>query len=157
MLNERLGRAAKGIDDVGVADFGSGRRAMNPKMQAMWQAEAFAIDSVALQSYRAIVAQLRTRGISVIFVVPPTADSLVQTRGVMLNAYYERMRTEFGADGLWIDFHSMQYDQFAKDTVNFTDGVHLTPRGAARLVTDANRQIGVWIDERRLLLKQGQR
>jgi hypothetical protein len=153
MLNERLGRLAKGIDDAGVADFGSKRREMNPKMQAMWNASSFPIDSLAVQAYRAVVADLKARDIGVVFIVAPTADTLVRAKGAMLDAYYERMRADLGSDGLWIDFHSADYEKFAGNPENFTDGVHLTPKGATQLVSEANRHIGTWITDRRLRLR----
>ena len=70
----------------------------------------------------------------------------------MLDAYYQHIRASLGSGDLWIDFHASDYDAFAKNPANFTDGVHLSPSGAALLVRDVNQRIGTWMDDRRLVV-----
>ena len=152
MLNIRLGRAPQPFDYAGTETFLYAGSEMNVNMKEMWSAPEFKVDRVALQAHRDLVANLRARGVQLIFIVPPTSEQLFETKRAALERYLDLMRSEIGAGELWIDFLSPEGEAFRKTRANFSDGVHLTPDGARQVVAQINAAVNRWIAERRLVV-----
>jgi hypothetical protein len=152
MVNIRLGRLPRTFDDAGTETFLNPSSEMNEFMKQMWSAPEFAVDPAAMQAYLTLVANLRARGVQIVFIVPPTSEQLLQTKGPPLERYLQRMRSELGTGDLWIDFMSPEYGQFRKDRANFSDGVHLMPVGARQVVSQIDAAINGWIADRRLVV-----
>lgn len=152
MLSIRLGRTPRTFDYAGTETFLNARSEMNVNMKEMWNAPEFTVDPVALQAYRNVVANLRARGVQIVFIVPPTSEHLLETKRAPMERYLERMRSEIGTRDLWIDFLSPDGEAFRKTRANFSDGVHLTPDGARQVVAQINAAVNRWITERRLVV-----
>lgn len=151
MLNIRIGRIPRTFDYAGTETFLNARSEMNLNMKEMWSAPEFTVDPVALQAHRDLVANLRARGVQIVFIVPPTSEHLLQTKRAPLERYLRRMRSEIGTGDLWVDFLVPEDEAFRKTRANFSDGVHLTPDGARQVVAQINAAVNRWITERRLI------
>ena len=152
MLSIRIGRTPQPFDYAGTETFLNARSEMNVNMKAMWSEAEFTVDPVAWQAHRDLLANLRARGVQIVFIVPPVSEHLLETKGAPLERYLDRMRSEIGAGELWIDFLSPEGEAFRKTRANFSDGVHLTPAGARQVVAQINSAINRWIAERRLVV-----
>jgi hypothetical protein len=152
MLSIRIGRTPQPFDYAGTETFLNARGEMNVNMKAMWSEREFTVDPVALQAHRDLVAELRVRGVQIVFIVPPVAEHLLETKRAPLERYLDRMRSELGTGDLWIDFLSPEGEAFCKTRANFSDGVHLTPDGARQVVAQINAAVNRWITERRLVV-----
>jgi hypothetical protein len=152
MANVRLGRIPRTFDYAGTETFFNARREMNIHMRAMWNAREFAVDPLALHAYQDLVANLRARGVQIVFIVPPISEALLQTKRVPMERYLRTMRSEIGEGYMWIDFLSRDHEDLRSNRTNFSDGVHLTADGARLVVGLINAAINRWISERRLLV-----
>ena len=152
MLSIRIGRTPQPFDYAGTETFLNARSEMNVNMKAMWSEAEFTVDPVAWQAHRDLIANLRARGVRIVFIVPPVSESLLETKRAPLERYLDRMRSEIGAGELWIDFLSPEGEAFRKTRANFSDGGHLTPAGARQVVAQINSAINRWIAERRLVV-----
>lgn len=151
MANIWLRRMPQTFDYAGTETFLNARSEMNINMRQMWSAPEFALDPVALQAYRDLVAKLRARGIQLVFIVPPTSEQLLQTKREPLEKYLQEMREQIGTKGLWIDFLSPEYTNLCA-RANFSDGVHLTSDGALKVVAQINIIVSQWIANRQLVV-----
>ena len=152
MLSIRIGRIPRTFDYAGTETFLNARSEMNLNMKEMWSALEFTVDPVALQAHRDLVANLRARGVQIVFIVPPVSEHLLETKRAPLERYLHRMRSEIGTGDLWIDFLAPEGEAFCKTRANFSDGVHLTPDGARQVVAQINAAVNRWITERRLVV-----
>jgi hypothetical protein len=153
MINIRLGRIPRIYDAAGTVTFLNAGMEMNVHMQEMWNAPVFKVDPSALQAYLDLVAGLRAHRIQIVFIIPPTSETLLQTKRSPMEQYVERMRQQLGAADLWIDFMSPEYEEFSRRRY-FSDGVHLTADGAKQVVGAINTSINQWIAGRRLVVVQ---
>src|ERR1039457_3078795 len=124
MLSIRIGRTPQPFDYAGTETFLNARSEMNIHMKEMWSAPEFTVDPVAMQAQRDLVADLRARGVRIVFIVPPTSEHLLATRRASMERYLLRMRSEIGAADLWLDFMSPEGEAFRQARANFSDGVH---------------------------------
>lgn len=152
MVNIRLGRIPQTFDYAGTETFLNARSEMNLYMKRMWSAQEFNLDPVALRAYLDLVADLRARGVKLVFIVPPTSEQLLRTKRVPLERYVRHMRSEIGTGDLWIDFMSTEYQEVCNDSSNFSDGVHLTKGAAGRVIGHVNTAVNRWIAEGRLVV-----
>ena len=152
MLSIRMGRTPQPFDYAGTETFLNARSEMNVNMKAMWSEPEFTVDPVALRAYLDLVANLRARGVQIVFIIPATSEHLLETKRAPLERYLDRMRSEIGTGDLWIDFLSPEGEAFRKTRANFSDGVHLTPDGARQVVAQLNAAVNRWIAERRLVV-----
>jgi hypothetical protein len=152
MLSIRIGRTPQPFDYAGTETFLNARSEMNVNMKKMWSEPEFTVDPVALQAHRDLVANLRARGVQLVFIVPPTSEHLLETKRAPLERYLDRMRSEIGTGSLWIDFLAPEGEAFCKTRANFSDGVHLTPDGAKQVVAQINAAVNRWITEGRLVV-----
>jgi hypothetical protein len=152
MLSIRLGRTPQPFDYAGTETFLNARSEMNVNMKAMWSEAEFTVDPAALRAYLDLVANLRARGVRIVFIVPPVSEHLLETKRAPLERYLHRMRSEIGTGDLWIDFLAPESEAFCKTRANFSDGVHLTPDGARQVVAQLNAAVNRWIAERRLVV-----
>jgi len=149
MARIRLGLRPATFDCSGTETFLSMPSAMNINMRQMWNAPEFTVDPIALRAWRTLIAGLRRRRVQLIFIVPPTSESLLRTKGVPLQIFMERMRSAIGPSDLWIDFLRPEYKEY-RESRNFSDGVHLFPASANRVVEQINAQVDQWIADGRL-------
>ena len=152
MAKIRIGRIPQVFDYAGTETFSQGTSEMNPFMKKMWSAKDFAVDPVALQAQRDLIADLRAHRVQIVFIVPPTSEALLMTKGEPLERYMRAMRSEIGAENLWIDLSSPEYEDFRSNPANFSDGVHLTTGGAKLVVGYISTATSRWIAERRLVV-----
>lgn len=151
MLNMRLGRIPPTSDYAGTSPLEL-HTEMNIYMKRLWNAPDFTVDPIALREFRKLIADLRAHKVQIIFIVPPIAESLLDTRRVEMSQYLLRMHSEIGTGDLWIDFLSPEYRQFCENRANFSDGVHLVPAAARQVVAYINTAVNRWIAERRLVV-----
>jgi hypothetical protein len=147
--NVRFGRLTLNSDYAGNETFRHPRSEMNIHMKEMWNAPAFTVDPLAVQAQRELLAHLRAHGVQVVFIVPPTSEDLLRTKGVQMDQYLQAMRSEIGEGYLWIDFLAPEYRDLRRRT-NFSDGSHLTPDAAKQVVEHINMAIARWSEEGRL-------
>jgi hypothetical protein len=143
MINIRLGRSALAFDEAGTERLGSGRRGMNPTMKRLWRpAEEFDIDPIAHSEYLRLVADLRARGVQLIFIVPPTWEGLLEGKRSGFDKYVRLIRSQVstGRDE-WIDFTSEEYSRIRREPNDFSDGVHLVDEAARRLVAELDARV----------------
>jgi hypothetical protein len=152
MLGIRIGRTPRTFDYAGTETFLHARSEMNVNTKKMWSEPEFTVDPVAWQAHQDLVANLRARGVQIVFIVPPTSEHLLETKRAPLARYLDRMRSAIGAGDLWVDFLAPEGEAFCKNRANFSDGVHLTPDGAKQVVAQINAAVNRWITERRLVV-----
>jgi len=152
MLKIRLGRIPPSFDHAGTETSMRLHSEFNIHMKKMWSAPEFIVDPISLKAYLDLVANLRARRVQLVFIVPPTSQHLMPSKGLALGRYVKRMRSEIGAGDLWIDFMSEEYDGFCRNRSNFSDGVHLMPDGAKQVVAHINTAVNRWIAEGRLVV-----
>jgi|HubBroStandDraft_4_1064222.scaffolds.fasta_scaffold288801_1 hypothetical protein len=134
MVLTALGRARPAWDDHGSQELNA-PDTLNPVLTRIYAPGAeIAIDAPAFEEYRALVAELRRSGVKLVVVVPPTQEALLQPKREALGRYLDRMRTLFSPEDVEVDFDAPAYEPFRVDRSNFTDGVHLTTRGAVEAV-----------------------
>lgn len=150
MINVRLGRIPRLLDYAGTWTYLDPHSEMNIHMKRMWSAPDFTVDASAWRAYRDLVATLHSRGVQIVFIVPPTSEQLLMTKRVPMQRYLQRMRSELGTGDLWIDFLTPAHEDFCRNRANFSDGVHFTPDGARQVVAYINTTVNQWIADRRL-------
>jgi hypothetical protein len=88
MLSIRLGRTPQPFDYAGTETFLNARSEMNVNMKAMWSEAEFTVDPAALRAYLDLVANLRARGVRIVFIVPPVSEHLLETKRAPLDRYW---------------------------------------------------------------------
>ena len=124
-------------DDVGT-EVGLGQdrpMPLNPVLQRIMTSDGdVAVDPIALDEFRSILAMLHARGVKVVAVVPPTAAPILEPHRARLDGYVARMRALFSPEDLVVDLHGPDYAAFRADPDNYRDGVHLSKRGASAVL-----------------------
>lgn len=134
LVRVRLGRAKLTFDALGTADFGDQTNKLNSVLEAMMRPRVdFTIDAVAREAYGAIVTTLRARKIPVLFVVPPIAENLLDGKREAFAKYVREMVSDVPAAEL-VDFTGEPFVDLRRNPDHFSDGVHLRPAGAAKVV-----------------------
>jgi lysophospholipase L1-like esterase len=147
-----LGRSDQEFDATGTERFKNVPARMNPVMLAFWlQGSEFEVDPVAFAAYRDMVEALRARGVALVLIVPPCADEVLAPKRASFDRYVRRVRAEVARPGdLWLDYTDEAASGFHVERADFADGVHLTPKAAARLVADLDRKVQVEVAAGRL-------
>ena len=89
----------------------------------------FQIDPVALEDYRDLVQSLRSRGATIVYVVPPIYEPILQHNKPAFETYLYTVRQLLPPAPV-IDLNSAEYTALRSDPDNYIDSVHLTPQGA---------------------------
>lgn len=103
-------------------------------------AAAFNIDRESLNDYKSLISELRTRGVRIIFVSPPMAESLYVDNRRFLDEYIKQSGLIANQDA-FIDFNSDSYSSFRSHASNFDDGIHLSEAAAQELSSYLSTEI----------------
>ena len=147
MIYVRLHRLAVWgtFDAAGAETFHDLDSEMNDSTKALWKAgDTFDVDPIAIATYRDAIRHIRGKRLQIIFVVPPTEETLLQTKRAAFDRYVRMIRADSTADDLWIDFTTDRYAAFRKDATNFPDRSHLTAEAAGTLVSYLDAAITEW-------------
>jgi hypothetical protein len=152
MINVRLGRIHLETDWTGTQNFENYKLVLNPVLRTMLEpGEEFEVDSIAFAAYRDLVAELRTRGVQTVFVVPPIYEELLQRKRAAFDNYARRILAT-APDNPSIDFTSDRFAEFRLNRANFGDGVHLLPPAANQVVAELNRFVADLVSKGELRL-----
>ena len=143
MFLDRLHPGVAPVDDVGTVTFPAYPTDLDEGEKDLWLSGGeFPIDSVAWQSYKDLIAELRRHGVRIFFVIPPTSEWILTPRRQAFDNYVRLVATDIaGPEDTWIDFASKPYEAFRADRSNFNDGVHLYPSATERIVAEMNRVV----------------
>lgn len=154
MLRDRLGRPEQSIDAAGAERFFKFPARLNPTMQHLMRpGSSFDVDPVALTAYRGLVKELRAHGIQIVFVIPPIAERLLQSKAEAFLQYDAEMTADRLPGEVVIDFTSPEFAAFRRNEANFSDGIHLYAKAAAEVVSQIGLRIGTAMAEGRLRLE----
>lgn len=100
-----------------------------------------------MEGFKALVAELHAANIPIVYVIPPTLQSIYLPKAGAFAGYSRTaLATRLPQDHV-IDFTSDQYVGFRRDPTNFQDGIHLKTEGASKVVALINHQVDEWIQE----------
>lgn len=138
----RFGLKTQTADGAGAEDFEHEPKKLMPRIAAIMRpGQPIELDPIAVEQYRMAIAELHAQNIRVVFVIPPTVERIFALKRKEF-LEYNRIIMEGAARGdLVIDFTTDKYREFRADETNFSDGVHLTRPGAARLVALLDEQL----------------
>jgi hypothetical protein len=133
------------FDEFGTYDLGDAHREMNLVLKKLMATQGnFNVDPIALKAERDLIAELRGANIPIVYVVPPLSQSLYESKADSFAAYSRLiLGNKLDRENI-IDFTSPEFQAFRQDGGNFSDGVHLTVRGARQIVAEINRQLCDW-------------
>jgi hypothetical protein len=113
-----------------------------PDLQRLFLAQGdFHVDEVAFEEYRALVSMLHQKGLKVVMVSPPLAETLLESRREAMDHYLTRMRAMGAPEDVLLDFNTSEDAPFRRDPTNYLDGVHLSDKGAAEVVRLLDRRL----------------
>jgi hypothetical protein len=101
----------------------------------------FEVDPIALKTYRDLLQEFRSYRMQIVLIVPPLSESLLQTKKPEFDRYSALIRSLAPEQTSFIDFISDRYKPFRQDHANFSDGIHLTRRGADRIADEVNNYL----------------
>jgi lysophospholipase L1-like esterase len=102
------------------------------------------VDEIAFEEYRALLGELRARGVRLVAVVPPTIEDLIGPRRDRMTRYARRVLALFSPEDLVVDFDRPEHAALRSDPGNFRDGVHLSSRGAQSVVRALDARLLAW-------------
>jgi hypothetical protein len=134
------------FDESGTGDFGDAPQTLNPTLQKlMAPGTEFSIDHTAMTSYKALVDELHSSGIPIVYVIPPVSQRILDLKPGAFATYSQLvLATRTGQDKV-IDFTSDEFSGFRGNPENFRDGIHLKSKPAREVVAAINRQVNEWI------------
>ena len=141
MINIRLHRPPSWgrFDYAGTETFEHLSSEMNADMKVLWRpGDTFDIDPSALAAYRDAIRQLRAKRLQIVFIVPPTAEDVLQKKRSAFDSYVRLIQADSTTDDVWIDFTSDVYAGFRRNRARFPDGSHLNAEAAMALVSYIN-------------------
>jgi hypothetical protein len=128
------------FDAAGTDDFAVPHQ-LNPTLRRMMApGTEFAVDPIAMDSYRGLVANLHAKGIHILYVVPPLSQPLLTLKREAFDRYSALALAGKGADDDVIDFTSLEFASFCAEQ-NFADGVHATSEEARKIVDVIDRRL----------------
>jgi hypothetical protein len=146
VINIRLGREPQLFDAAGTESYGEGTKMLNEHLRVMMRPGAeFAIDPIALSSYRDVVATLHAKRIPIAFVIPPTSEPILASKRAEFARYAATMLAERLPDDPVLDFNDDEFEPLRKDLSQFADGVHLRDSAAAKLTRLIDDHMRTWI------------
>jgi hypothetical protein len=100
----------------------------------------FDSDPQAVAAYRSLIESLQSRGIKVIYLVPPLYSPLYQKYRPQFDQFLQKMQTALPPAPI-IDFTSPEFAGYNNNLDNFSDGVHMTPSGAEAISRILNEKL----------------
>jgi hypothetical protein len=97
-------------------------------------ASYFHFDPTALDDYRGMVQDLRDRGSTVVYLIPPIYRQLYDLNKASYEIYKRTLLQQLPR-GSVIDFNASEYATLTSDPNNYFDCFHLTSKGAATFST----------------------
>lgn len=151
MIRIRLHRSRQTSDAFGTNFADPLRIGLNPTLRQMMRpGEDFEIDPIALDIYKEAVAELHTRQVKIVFIVPPLSENLLAQKRTAFQKYFQTFQTVMAAQDMLIDFISDQFTAFRMNSKNFADGIHLEHAAAAEVISVIDAHIAQWISQGRL-------
>jgi len=142
----RLHLEKQTFDEFGTDDFGDAPQKLNPTLQKlMAPGTEFSIDEAAMASYKALVDELHSSKIRIIYVIPPVSQSIFASKASAFAAYSRIFLANKLEQDRVIDFTSEEFADFNSAQGNFKDGIHLKSLPARGVVAVINRQVNEWI------------
>lgn len=153
IVREKLGHPSTSIGANGTERFDHLPSKLNATLQQLWRpGTPFAVDPAADTAYRELVAMLRAHHVSIVFLVPPVFEGLLETKRDELQDYARRFAPCRQPGDLVIDFTASDFQDFCGRRENFADGIHLVSGAADHIVTLLSRQLDTWLAQGRLQL-----
>jgi hypothetical protein len=151
MVREKLGQPSTSIGANGTEHFDHLPSKLNAHLLKLWQpGTAFGVDPAADTAYRELVAMLRAHHVSIVFVVPPIYQAILEAKKKELDDYAQRFAACRQPGDLVIDFTASDFQDFRSHRENFSDGIHLVNRAADHVVTLISHQVDIWQAQGRL-------
>lgn len=123
------------FDEFGSEDFGDIPQKMNPHLQKlMTPGTEFSIDDSAAKAYSALVDELHSLNVRIVYVIPPVSESVLAGKASAFADYSRTMLANKQAQDRVIDFTSEEFSDFRRNPDNFKDGVHMTNQSAREVV-----------------------
>lgn len=92
----------------------------------------FSPDQQAIAYYRSLIENLQAHGIKVVFLVPPLYLPLYDENRTQFDQFLQSMQAALPPARI-IDFTGPEFAAFNSNPKNFSDGVHMSPDGAAQI------------------------
>ena len=144
----QLHREKQEFDDSGTQDFGNIPMKLNAHLQKMMTPGIeFSVDPIALNTYKALVAELHASNVPIIYVIPPVSQSIYAGKRHAFANYSRLILADRVKQDHVLDFTSDQFTAFRSSPENFRDGVHLTNEAAEQLLSVVNNQLNTWLQD----------
>ncbi|HEV2578969.1 MAG TPA: hypothetical protein VGU25_17315 [Acidobacteriaceae bacterium] len=141
ILREEFRKEFDLLSREGPEYFPNGDRVIEAKkMLADWLPPVWPVDPEGIRDYDALLSELRSHEIKIVFVVPPVRANILEARRGFLQSYRLRVNPIRPGEAL-IDFNSNKYDEFRKNPDNYIDDAHLTPAGAQEISRALNEEL----------------
>ena len=101
----------------------------------------FPVDPIAVDAYRAVLADCRRHHVRMIFIVPPTSRGIFELKRAAFAQYLDLMKREIKPEDRVLDFSSQKYASFRDNPANFSDGVHIARAATGKLIALLNREL----------------
>lgn len=129
-------------DGFGAAYWGDAHHPLNEiNIGLLRPGVPFDVDPEALAVYHHLLEQLQRYGVRVLLVVPPLAEDLLEQKKLYFNRYSERIIDQTPSPTPVLDFTTPAYRSFRENPRNFTDGVHMTQKGANIITDEVDRYL----------------
>ena len=146
MLKVKLGKEDLAFDGTGTLDYGESTKKLNPTLQRIMRpGAAFAIDPIALEAHRAMVADLHARGIPIAYLIPPTSEPLFLPKRDAFSGYAATILADRRPQDRLLDFSTAEFAAFSKNVALYADGVHLKQSAAVKLTAIIDERVRGWI------------
>lgn len=137
----RHGYARQEFNEFGRYDFIVPPQALAP-MQLQAQAETdFFVDTRAIEEYRDVLERVRSSHARIVAVIPPLRMEYWKAMRIPFEEYCSRMRALFHQDEPVIDLNDQEFEDFRTDQENYQDEVHLSNRGATKIIQIINKRL----------------
>jgi hypothetical protein len=132
-------------DAFGTTELGDNPQPMNAIVRKLLGSPGeFPIDPISFDANRALIAEVHSRGVPIVFIIPPLSENLLESRSGQFAGYSRLILGDKALGDKVIDFTSPDYLEFRKNSANFKDGVHLTDRAAREVVADIRERLDDW-------------
>jgi lysophospholipase L1-like esterase len=94
----------------------------------------FLIDTVSHIALLTLLGTLRTHHVQVVFIYPPAFQALFEPKRIAFSKYKQVIEAHRRPGEPTIDFTGSEFEKFWRDRGNFSDGVHISRAGSAKMV-----------------------
>jgi hypothetical protein len=94
----------------------------------------FPVDNVSYIAFQHVLRDLRKHHIHVVFIYPPTLQTLFEPKRAAFSRYQQLVETQRKSSEPIVDFTQSRFEKFWCDRTNFSDGVHISRAGSVKMV-----------------------